>query len=527
MTVRPGRADVRPTAQKPKTQQAYSWPSPTLGWVANANIAMSQPMAAYFMENWLPTATGIIMRRGCETFKTIGSQPVRAMFSYVAGNLRKLFAADDTGIFDITSVVSEAHPCTNGDWKTAQYQSSDGVIYIRGVNGIDTPFLFNGSSFSDTPALTFPSGSTAEPEDMASTWVYKNRFWFIQKETMDAWYLPVGQIGGELKKFSLGGQFKFGGALLMGATWSRDTGSGMNAMCAFFTTEGEVAIYQGDDPAEIATWSLVGVYRIGKPLGPKTMVDAGGDLITATDVGFIPLSTALQTDFSILGNAALSDSIVDAWKTEVQVRNFAPWNVAFWTKQQLVIVALPTIEGEDATWWVVNARTKAWAPLRNWDATCIQIFEDRCFYGTKDGEIVEANVGGTDKGQTYTSTCIPMFDQMGAAGRKEVSMLRAVLRGPYAVNDKLSVQSDYSIRIPAPPSAAAVQGQGLWGGADWGTDNWAQAGTDREVYQRWRSAFGSGEVHAPCLQITSGAIAPLDAELIRLDATFTLGEIVT
>lgn len=526
MKISQPRATVRPTASSPKTQQAYSWPAPTMGWVANGNLAVSQPTAAYKMENFFPTATGIVMRRGSEVFKTISDNPVKSMFSYISGGLRRLFAADDENIYDITLTPTNIHPHTNGNWIVAQYQSSDGIIYLRGVNGSDDPFVFNGTAFSTTPALTFDVSESTTPDRLSYTWVYKNRFWFIQKDSLDAWYLPVGNIGGELTRFSLGGQLKLGGSLVMGATWSRDTGSGMNAMCAFFSSEGEVAIYQGDNPEEISTWALVGVFRIGKPLGARTAMDAGGDLIIATDIGFIPISTALQTDFAILGNAALSENIVDAWRDEVANRVGSDWHVAFWSARQMVIVALPTIQGETPVWLVVNARTKAWTQFTNWDATCVHVFNDRCFFGTPDGKIVEANVSGLDEGKPYTALCVPMFDQMGVAGHKAVSLLRAVIRGQYPVIEKMSVQSDYQLRIPSAPNAGEVQDQGLWGTAAWGFSEWGATTTVKNVYQYWQSAFGTGEVLAPCIQITSGSLAPLDAELVRIDATFTSGEIV-
>jgi len=527
MKIRQARVQARPESQKAKTQQTYSWPAPTMGWVANANLAVSQPGAAYHIENFFPTATGLLLRRGSQTFKEIDGA-VRSMFSYTSGSFKRFFAATDSDIYDITltetSVLSDQ---TGGKWVVAQAESSDdGAIYLRGVNGDDTPWVYDGSSFSDEPALTFPEDETVSPEDLSHVWTFKERFFFIEKETMNAWYLPVGQIGGELAKFSLGGLFKLGGYLVMGATWSRDTGSGMNAMCVFFSSEGEAAVYQGDNPASADSWQLVGVFRTGRPLGPNTTIDAGGDIVVATDVGFVPLSTALQTDFAILGNAALSENIVDAWRDEAFSRSGLEWNVAFWSRMQMVIVALPPLPGEVPVWWVVNARTRAWAPFKGWGATCLHIYDDRCFFGTEDGEIIEANVSGTDNGDAYTGVCVPMFDQMGVVGHKNVSMLRAVVRSPFPVRERLSVQSDYTLNIPPPPDAPAVDAGDVWGSAVWGSAQWGEPREGKNVYQIWRSAFGDGEVHAPCIQITSGDLTPLDAELVRIDATFTSGEVV-
>jgi hypothetical protein len=497
--------------------------------VANGNLAVSQLGAAFMLDNMFPTATGVLMRRGCQNHTTLVASPLRSMFTYVSGNLKKLFAANDTAIFDVTIAGSTTNvsSATSGAWITAQYQSTDGTTYLRGVNGADTPFVYNGSAFTTTLALTFPGGSSVTPSQLSYTWVYKNRFFFIQKESLDVWYLPVGQIGGALVNFSLGGAFKLGGSLVMGATWSRDTGSGMNAMCAFFSSEGEVAIYQGEDPAALATWAQVGVFRVGRPLGPKAIMDAGGDLVVATDVGFVPLSKALDTDIAILGNAALSESIVDLWNDEAFNRSGGNWNVAFWSKRQLVAVALPTVNDRSAKWLVANARTRAWCTYSNWDATCIAVHDDRLFFGTADGKVFEANVSGVDDGKPYTATCLPMFDNMGVAGLKTVQFARPVFRGPYPINAKTTMQMDFAVNIPAAPSSNPVQGSSLWGDAEWGIDEWGSSDTAKLVFQQWVSTFGDGEVFSPCIQVTNGSLGPSDGEMIRIDVAFTQGEIVT
>src|SRR3546814_4932486 len=107
---------------------------------------------------------------------------------------------------------------------------------------------------------------------MSYVWVYKSRLWFAQKDSMTAWYMDnADSIGGTAEPFPLGGVFGLGGSLLFGSAWSIDSSSdsGLSEQNIFVSTEGEVAVYQGSDPGEAATWSKVGVYRIGKPLGAR------------------------------------------------------------------------------------------------------------------------------------------------------------------------------------------------------------------------------------------------------------------
>jgi hypothetical protein len=162
----------------------------------------------------------------------------------------------------------------------------------------------------------------------------------------------------------------------------------------------------------------------------------------------------------------------------------------------------------------------------NWDATCLYVHGDQLYFGDSEGAVYAAEQTGMDDGFPYSSTCIPSFDQMGIPGYKTVSMLRAVFRGPNTVKEKITARADYNITIPAAPAASPISGSSTWGDAIWGDSDWASAGQEKHIQQMWKAAYAGGEVHSAVLQITSGANAPLDVELIRIDATFAPGEIV-
>lgn len=558
MMVREGRRPARQTAKKPKSYEAYSFPAPTLGLMAMNNLAVAVPGSAAMLENWFPTATGAIMRRGKQLYATLGNGnlPAASLFSYVVGSQREFFAATDNAIYNITVVLEPANKIigtenddqlgtenddvigwmstegldvlsgqTGGNWVVVQYATAGGTFLI-GVNGTDPAFRYDGTSF-DPATITFPTGETLTTADLSYAWIYKNRIWFMQKDSLDAWYLPIDSIGGELTKFPLGGVFGKGGVLTFGATWSQDVGDGLNALCAFISSEGEAAVYQGSNPNEANDWGIVGVYQTGKPMGPKAHVQIGGDIATATDIAFVPLSEALRREYSQLGANSLSAPIEALWPEEVASRGGAPWHCALWTAKQMVVVGLPTVNAEPPRMLVMNSRTGKWAPFTNWGSTCLHVFNDRLFFGDTLGRVYEANVTGLDDGETYTATYVPSFDQLDMPGHKTVSMVRAVLRGPYDVLEQMSTHTDYTVKLPAVPAATQVSAPGVWGdpGTIWGQFNWGST-SEKKVQQHWRTQFGAGEVISIGIQITSGAIVPLDVELIRTDVLFTVGDVL-
>jgi len=115
--------------------------------------------------------------------------------------------------------------------------------------------LAAGASASSS-AVTITNVATS---DISQAWSFKERIFMVEGGTTSVWYLPVKSIGGAAVEIPLGSLFSKGGSVLFGATWSLDSGSGLDDVCVFVTTTGQVAVYEGTDPASASTWSLVGV----------------------------------------------------------------------------------------------------------------------------------------------------------------------------------------------------------------------------------------------------------------------------
>lgn len=552
----------RPVQQaKAPAATPKEWPAPRDGWIANLNLA--QPGArkadgtalagAKVLDYFFPTATGVLLLRGSELYATLGAgeQTVTSLFSYVAGANEKLFATTETTIYDITTVAEPSNVLigtedediigtedddmigisstegldvvtgqTGGNWISAQFATAGGV-FLRLVNGEDTPLVYDGAAFSTTPALTFAAPDEAvDPSILSFVWAYQQRLFFIQKDSLDAWFLPVDQIGGELQKIPLGGVFERGGSLLFGAVWSNDSGNqgGLSEQCVFVTTQGEVAVFQGTNPADANAWSKVGVYRIGIPRGNKAWVRDGGDLIFATSIGYVRLSQAVQRELAALGPVAVSYPIETAWNEAVE-RRPDPWHCEIWASKQMAVVALPTQGEETPAMFLANVRTGAWCRRPRWNGTCVIVFRERLFFGSVNGKVVEANVTGLDEGVPYTGVCVPLFDSLGAPASLKISeMIMAFGMSPAPVNVQTSMQVDFVVSLPPAPDALPVPVGNEWGNAIWGQSVWGSQPT-LSPRRQWEAAAGEGYALSPAIQVTSGSIVPVDYELVSIQTT--------
>jgi len=381
------------------------------------------------------------------------------------------------------------------------------------ANGIDVQ-IFVGVDGVDTNKLNY-------------VWSFKNRLFFVEENSLNAWYFPVDQVGGTATLFPLGGVFKLGGYLLFGLSWSVAAGDGLQDGCIFISSEGEIAVYQGTNPSIAADWQAVGVYQMGRPLGPNAFYKLGGDVIVATDIGFVPLSKAVSIDTASLAQASLSYMIETAWNEEVRNRRSLPWQCAVWPERQMVIMALPTVNNLTPRMFAMNANTYKWADFTNWDARSVVVFNGRMFYGGRNGRVIETYASGLDQASTYTGIYVPLFDDLNSpASLKIPELARPVLRSTRDVETGLSIQFDYAVTLPPPPASVPILVGGVWDLGIWDSSKW---GTDvvKQIQQQWESVNGTGYALAPALQITSGSIIPLDTEIVRIDMTYTTAEIVT
>ena len=558
------RTPAKARAPRPRTSQSMLFPAPVGGWIANRSKALSRgpgmPPGAAVLENWFPTATGAKLRRGTKRHATIGvgEDPVFSLFTYHVGTQEQMFAATMTTIYDVSNITN-AYPLeigvgdgdvlganapdeavgdppdpgvvmlsgqTNGSWVVSPMTTSGGN-FLRGVNGSDVPWVYDGATFSTTPALTFGAGEQAEPQDLSFVWTYKRRQFFIRGNSLDAYYLPVDNVGGELAVLPMGAVFSLGGSLLFGASWSLGTSSagGLSAQCIFVTTEGEVAVYQGSNPGDINDWSLVGVYRIGKPLGKEAFIRAGGDIIIATTIGFLPLSVAIQKDVAALATGAVSSPIEEAWTEAVLRRGQGDWQCVTWSDQSMVLIAPPV--SDDRTVFVANANTGAWCKFTGWMPRCWAVWRGGLYFGSDGGQVVQANITGSDQGGTYTGRYMGLFDDLGApASRKLARFARATLQSTVAITPDVAVAFDWRMDFPAAPNAEPAQVDNVWDGAAWDQAVWDSASLS-SVYNQWTSVGGSGARLAPVVQITSGSIIPIDAEMVAVELTYSGADIVT
>lgn len=511
----------------------YTFVAPVRGWVTNENLANASRGGAYRLDNWFPTQTGIRLRAGSELYATIGTAAVESMFSYKSGSTLKFFAADETDVYDITTPGSTTVPPspsissqTSGYYSSAQFETAGGdFLYI--VNGTDKPQLFDGTNWAAVDGSSTISITGVTTSTLSHVWVYRSRLYFVQINSTTAWYLPVNAVGGAAVDVSMAGVFQRGGSLLFGATWSLDSGDGIDDKCVFVSTEGEVAVYQGSYPGA-SDWSLVGRYDITPPMGKNCTMKAGGDLLIGTQDGIVPISQAIQKDVAALSLAAITRAIEKEWKTEVGFRGTLPWEMLKWPSYNIGIVSLPVVDNTTpAQCFVVNLQTGAWTRYTGWDTRSMVVHDDHAYFGASTGKVYKAESGGSDDGLNYTCLYVGLFDHIKNVGQtKVVRLARATFLSGRPFTPQVSASVNYAVTLPPAPSAYSdTTSSNKWDVGKWDEALWSGTG-ERSAVLKWVGMSSSGFVIAPQVQVTVNQTAEPDAELASFDIMYERAGVV-
>lgn len=477
---------MRQALQKQPTSDVRSIPAPVGGWNTKDELADMDPRDAPILDNLFPRNADVQLRKGFSNHTTGITGNVETLAQYAYGTTKKMFAAAGTAIYDASSsgavgaaVVSGT---ANARWQHINFGTGAGQFLML-VNGADTPWNYNGTTWQQTPAIT-----VATPTTLIHINQFKQRIFFVEKDTLNAWYLPVNAIGGAAAKLDFSSLTRLGGYLMAMGTWTIDGGVGIDDHAVWITSEGEVIIYKGTDPSSANTWSLVGIYRIGRPIGRRCMIKIGGDLIIVTVDGFVPLSKVLSAERN--REAAISDKIYEAVNAAaVAYGSKYGWQPILYPNGNMLLFNIPLVEGGEAHQYVMNTKTGAWCRFKGWNAVCFELFNENLYFGTS-GKVCKAWDTQADAGVIINSEGKQAFNYFGSKGvLKQFKMVRPIISTDGSIGVVLGVNVDYEDIAPTSSPTFAASTGATWDVSDWDTSDW---GASLSIKKTWQTVNGLG-----------------------------------
>lgn len=467
---------------------AVSIPAPIGGWNARDSLDKMPVGDAFRLVNWVPRAGFVETRPGYVPHSEGLGGSVETLVAWQGTTGDKLIAAANGNLWDVTEALPAAAVSLGSGFTSDEWHTTNHIGRLILCNGADTPQVYDGTTITDMVA----SGPTIA--DLWGAATFKGRAIYWKRSDQAFWFASAGSFQGVLSEFRMDSQLTKGGSLIHVLTWTHDAGDGVDDYAVFVFSTGETLVYTGDDPGSVLSWSLIGRFQLGDPIGPRAHARISGTEIIVSRDGYVDLSVALQ-DGRYSEKSAYSAKIIRAAKDATnQFKDINGWQALLYPAGQAFIVNVPT-STTTSKQHIRETSSGGWCEFTGWPARVFVVFNERLFFGTPTGEVRRAWVGSSDNGDRIESWGIPAFNDMGSrAARKQITAGSVLTNAARPESIALDALGDFSTQIRAtltddPGAAGAV-----WDGSPWDSSAWSLGDDQIPVRATWRNLSATGFV---------------------------------
>jgi hypothetical protein len=351
--------------------------------------------------------------------------------------------------------------------------------------------------------------------------LFKNRIYFVEKDSMTCWYLDVNAISGLASPLYFGAIARDGGFLQAMGTWTLDAGEGADDYAVFITNMGEIIVYNGTDPDTATEWLLKGVWQVGYVFSRRCFFKWAGDLLILTQGGLLPLSGALQSS-RLDPRVFLTDKIFYEISKEADLyANEYGWQIIYFAKVNMLLINIPNPSGTEQ--YVMHTISKSWANFTGINANVFEMHNDSLYFGG-NGFVGKYYDGFSDDGNPISATCQQAYTYFDMPGQqKRFTMVRPTfLVDSGAPGIFCGVNTDYQTQnnlgeVSFNPTPTII---GVWDAGTWDENNWAG---NLVVYRNWQGVTGLGYSAGINLNIVSKGI---DVHWVSTDYVMEKGSVL-
>ena len=485
---------------------------------------------AYVLDNVIAKPNGCEIRRGYQEWIPLANKfsgAVNTLLPYFAEKATnsELFAApaeNPSKLYKITTQNAaptlSLTPSTNsdspGEWYFTNFVTvggnfllavSAGAGYYTFTSPAGVDAWTERTNGAGVGLIQWPAGDTHTTKDIVFVWIWKNRVWFLIKDSATAYYLPVGQIAGQLSAFDFGQQFDMGGALTWAASWTYDSGAGIDDSLILASTEGQILIYEGTDPDSAEAFKLKGRWSAGKfPFSRRAFADHGGDVLFVSEYGLISVADLVSGRLHTAGlTGGVGTKINPLIAALVHTDGVTPyWHLTVFPHEEMLFLGTPVVtSGGDRLTFSMNSLINTWNTFSKMDTKCSVAYERKFIYGDNNGMVYQAFTGyrdnvssdGTTPGDQIIGRIQGAFQDYGDASSNK-RMLRIKVYGfsDLAPAFYARFQPEYNLTSPIlPPVLTQVTG-GKWDTALWDVNVWTLGPGDGS-FHRWFGVTGFGK----------------------------------
>jgi hypothetical protein len=478
-------------------------PAPIGGWNARDPEAAMAPGDARELINWFPRRNSVVARNGYARHANTGTgQPVETLIGFHHGTISRLLACSAGSVFDVSAAsLGPAIPLRTGLSSSLVSHTKMGGWAIC-VTGTDVPFVYDGTTISNHQ-FTLPLGVSLDFTKLSFATTYRSRLYFVERGTQKFWYGQPEARAGKLEPFDLATTGTFKGELLFITCLTQDAGSyGQDDLFLAVFSEGDVCVYQGSNPGNMADWSRIGIYKLGAPLSRFAHIEMGGDVIIATERGYESITRSIKEGEALRQRTLLSDKITTAVTPLTTRGRNDHWMMSLYRSGQMLIVQAPAGPARNQH-HVQNIDTGAWCRFHIPEATSWSVLNRKQYMGGKSGRVYLFDVGDKDDGKAIKLTSISSWNAFGITSEKKLQMMRVTASAIEFPPFFISVGADYAparhmTTLAWPNSGPPAN----WDISHLDVDHW---GKGLRTQESWHTHFATGRSLSTTVTSTSRA----------------------
>lgn len=533
------------------THQVIAVPPPVRGLNTTGQFASMPPTDAVEMDNMISTDLGVSVREGWHEYATnVGdSSMVKSILVYTTAPVSglspplaasTLFAVNDAGIFNVegggsqtgrAAVMVLSGATDAGHMNGVMFTAGGGKQYLIACSETDGAFYYDGITWKKY-AMGTGAGqiSGVDPALFVHVCVWKHRLMFTKRGSGEVWFLDVDQFAGTANVFDFGPTLHQGGMVMGLANWTGDAGEGIDDRLVVLGSSGDVAIYQGTNPASATDFDQVGIWNIGQPpVGRRFFTTSGGNVYVLTQYGVIPIAEITQGGLDNVLTAG-TELLQQLRKIQTLLNddfrfllNTPGWALLDIPSLAMLHISRPAISASERIQYVFQQHSLAWSRILDMPGYCFARRLNQVYSGTADGRVLRVFDGYTD-GQLVDGTgayeirsrLTPAFNTFDApAVLKRAQMFRPQFIAKAIPGYNVRFNVDYEVD----PVAQIPVGQrsigSLWDLALWDHGLWSGG---KAAAGEWRSVKGIGYALTPTLFISTMAQTTLAAMEYMTDA---------
>jgi len=280
---------------------------------------------------------------------------------------------------------------TAGYQRPIKYRGRAG--FLSAANALCPSVVWNGTTWA-APGFTY-SATTIDASCLTN---YRGRVYLFYNKYI--YYSDLTGVTGACDRVDMSLVLDTSEQIVWCGTLVDSTNKPAESMLAFGTSDGEVLVYAGDNPAA-TNWEMIGRLKLSPVLNYQGILEIQGDIWIATTSGVISLRKALSFGQERLESASVSQEINPYWSrlvksaTAYNARYSWSWlqesllaTMVYWPEENKVYIFMdgwldedgdPDLTHNPSSVFVCNLYTGAWAVHQS-SGTAIYTLGDKATY---------------------------------------------------------------------------------------------------------------------------------------------------